>query len=144
MEHTQETKRRAMLLDSGNEFLRAAEFNNDKQPRFLVVWALGHKDVDIITLMEDGSVRYNGSWKYRPEGRSDANDHELQNALGKLKNETEGGRLFGVRTWNQRQSQSETHCCLSTNNSSFFRNRQLVDGEIRRRWQGVEASWTCQ
>ena len=34
-------------------------------------------------------MRYNGSWKYRPEGRSDANDHELQNAPGKLKNETE-------------------------------------------------------
>ena len=36
--------------------------------------------------MDDGSVRYNGSWKYSPERRSVANDRELQNALGKMKN----------------------------------------------------------
>ena len=42
-------------------------------------------DADVITLMEDGSVRYNGSWKYSREGRSVANDHEFQNALGKMK-----------------------------------------------------------
>ena len=44
-------------------------------PRFLVGWAHGHKD---IALVEDGSVRCNGSWKYSPERRNDANVHELQ------------------------------------------------------------------
>ena len=58
-----------------------SKINDDKQPKFLVGWALGHKDADIITLMEDGSVRYNGSWKYSPEGHSDANVHELQSAI---------------------------------------------------------------
>ena len=41
-----------------------SKINDDKQPRFLVGWALGHKNADIITPMEDGSVRYNSSWKY--------------------------------------------------------------------------------
>ena len=40
----------------------------------------------LFTLVEDGSVWYNGSWKYSPEGRSVANDHEFQNALAKMKN----------------------------------------------------------
>ena len=62
-----------------------SKINDDRQPRFLFGWALGHKDADIITLMEDASVRYNGSWKYSPEGRTVANDHELQNALGRMK-----------------------------------------------------------
>ena len=58
------------------------------------------------TLMEDGSVRYNGSW----EGRSVANHHELQSVLAKMKKtKTKGARLSGVRTWNQCQSWSETH-----------------------------------
>ena len=63
-----------------------SKINDDRKRRFLVGWALGHKDADIINLMEDGSVRYNGSWKYSPEGRSDANVHELQSALTKMKN----------------------------------------------------------
>ena len=62
------------------------KINDGQQPRFLVCWALGHKDADIVSLMEDGSVRYNGSWKYSPEGRSVANDHELRIALAKMKN----------------------------------------------------------
>ena len=62
-----------------------SKINDDKQPRFLVGWALGHKDADIITLMEDGNVRFYCSWKYSPEGRSVANDHELQSALAKMK-----------------------------------------------------------
>ena len=36
--------------------------------------------------MEDGSVRYNGSWKYSPEGRSDVNVHEHWSALAKMQN----------------------------------------------------------
>ena len=48
--------------------------------------ALGHKDADIITLKEDGSVRFNSSWKYSPEERNDANVHERQDALAKMKN----------------------------------------------------------
>ena len=63
-----------------------SKINDDKQPRFLVGGASGHKDADIINLMEDGSVRYNGSWQYSPERRNDANVHELQSALAKMKN----------------------------------------------------------
>ena len=37
------------------------KINDDKQPRFLVGWSLDHKDAEVITLMEDRSVRYNGS-----------------------------------------------------------------------------------
>ena len=62
-----------------------SKINDDKQPRFMVGWALGPKDTDIITFVEDGSVRYNGSWKHSPEGLSDANVHELQRALKKKK-----------------------------------------------------------
>ena len=62
------------------------KINDDKQSRFLVGWSPGHKDADIITLMEDGSVRYNGSWKYSPEGRSAENDCELQSAPEKMRN----------------------------------------------------------
>ena len=40
-----------------------SKINDDKQPRFLAGWALGHNDADIITLMDNGCVRYNGSWK---------------------------------------------------------------------------------
>ena len=40
-----------------------SRINDDKQPSFLVGWSLGHKDADIIIIMEDGNVRYNGSWK---------------------------------------------------------------------------------
>ena len=36
--------------------------------------------------MDDGSVRYNGSWKNSFEGRSNANVHELQSTLAKMKN----------------------------------------------------------
>ena len=65
--------------------LLCSKLNDNQQPRFFVGWALGHKDADIITLMEGGSVRYNDSLKYSPEGRSVANNHELLNALGKMK-----------------------------------------------------------
>ena len=44
-----------------------SEINDDTQRRFLVGWALGHKDADTITLIEDGSVRYNDSCKYSPK-----------------------------------------------------------------------------
>ena len=74
-----------MLLVFWSEFL-FGKINDDKQPKFLIGWSLGHKDADIITLMEDGSVRYNVSWTYSPEGRSAENDHELQSALAKMKN----------------------------------------------------------
>ena len=40
-----------------------SKINDGTQPRILVGWAFGHKDADIITPMEDGSVRYNGAWK---------------------------------------------------------------------------------
>ena len=62
------------------------KINDDKQPRFLIGWSLGHRDADIITLMEDGSVRFNGSWKYSPERRNAEHVHELQSALAKMKN----------------------------------------------------------
>ena len=112
-------------------FLVRNKINDDKQPRFLEGWSLGHKDADVITLVEDGNVRYNGSWKYSPQGHSVANDHELQSALGKMKNpKPKGSRLSGVRTWNQCQYRSETHIYLPSNSSSLSRNRQHVDKEI--------------
>ena len=85
MKRTQGTKHRAILIDFWSEFLFENKINDDKQPGILVGWSLGHKDRDIITLMKDGSVRYNGSWKYSPEGRSAGKDHELQSALAKMK-----------------------------------------------------------
>ena len=81
-----------------------SKINDDQQPRFLVGWALGHKDADIITLMEDGSVRYNGS-----KGRTDANVHELKSALAKMKNtkpKVQG--CLACEHGNQRQSWTET------------------------------------
>ena len=63
-----------------------SKINDDKQPRPLIRWAHGHKDADIITLMEDGSVRYNGSWKYSAEGRSETSEHELQDDLKLMTN----------------------------------------------------------
>ena len=48
---TQETKHKAMLLDFWNEFFVHSKINDHKQPSFLVGWALGHKDADIITLI---------------------------------------------------------------------------------------------
>ena len=65
--------------------------NDDTQPRFLIGWALGHRDADIITLVEDGSVIYNRTWKYGPEGRSETHDRELQDA-GKLMKNTKPKR----------------------------------------------------
>ena len=62
MKHTRE-KAPSSAVGFFQRFLVHCKINDDKQPRFLVGWALGHKDADIITLMEDGSVRYNGSWK---------------------------------------------------------------------------------
>ena len=112
-------------------FLVRNKIIDDKQLRFLEGWSLGHKDADVITLVEDGNVRYNGSWKYSPQGHSVANDHELQSALGKMKNtKPKGSRLSGVRTWNQCQYVSETHIYLPSNNSSLSRTRQHVDKEI--------------
>ena len=68
-----------------------------KQPRFLVGWALGHKDADIITLMEDENVRHNGSWTYSPEGRNAVNVNELEECARKdEKHETRGARLLGM------------------------------------------------
>ena len=57
MKRTQGTKHRAILIDFWSEFLFENKINDDKQPRFLVGWSLGHKDPDIITLMEDENVR---------------------------------------------------------------------------------------
>ena len=84
-----------------------SKINDDDRPRFLVGCALGHEDGNIVPLMEDGSVRYNVSSKYSPQGRSVANDHHER---GKMKNTKPKGAMWsGVRTWNQRQSLSETH-----------------------------------
>ena len=92
--------------------------------------------------MEDGSVRYNGSWKYSPEGQCCQGLRTSEGTREDVKHpKTKGARLSGVRTWDQCQNWSEKHICLSVNNSSLFRKRQLVDGEIRRRWTGVETSW---
>ena len=74
-----------MVEDTRRRVLVRSKINDDKQPRFLVGWALGRKDADIITFMGDGSVRYNGSWKHSRKERSNVNDHEHQNALAKMK-----------------------------------------------------------
>ena len=57
-------------------------------------------------MMQYGSVRYNGSWKYSYTHNSEADAVELQNAL----DETENARVLGM------------HEC----------DRQLVDSAIRR------------
>ena len=86
----------------------AAKSTMTNSPDF---WSVGH----LVTKTLTSSL----SWKTEmcgftvrgnsPEGRSVANDHELQSALAKMKkNETKGARLFGMCTWNQRQSWSET------------------------------------
>ena len=77
-------------MDFWSEFLFEHNINDDKQFRFLVGWSLGHKDPDIITLMEDENVRYNGSWKYSPKGRSARKDHEFQSALAKMNKHVQG------------------------------------------------------
>ena len=87
--HTKHTGDKAPSIVAGfleRIFVRS-KINNDTQPRFLVGWSLGHKDADVITLMEDVSVSYNGSWKCCPEGRSVANERELQSALAKMKDQ---------------------------------------------------------
>ena len=120
-----------MLLDFWSEFLFENKINDDKQPGFLVGWSLGHKDPDIITLMKDGNVIHNGSWKYSPAGRSAGKDHEIQSALAKMKkHEPKVQGCLSVRAWYPCQSWSDTHVGMSTNNSSFSRNGQLVDGKI--------------
>ena len=90
-----------------------SKIKDDKQPRFLVGWALGHKDADTITLMEDGSVRYNGLWKYSADGRNDR--------VRSRRN------LLGMRTWNQRQSWSEAHVRMSTDNYHLLQNNYSFD-----------------
>ena len=60
--------------------------NQNKQPGFLVGWALGHNVADIVTLMEDGRVRDNGAWKYSPQENSEKNTREIQSVLAKMKN----------------------------------------------------------
>ena len=84
-----------MLLDCWNEFLFVAKSTMTNSPGFLVGRPLGHKDA--VTLMEDGSVRYDGSSAYSPETRSDANVHEHQSALAKMKqDETKSAKLLGM------------------------------------------------
>ena len=75
MKHTKETKHRAMLLDVWNEFLFAAKSTMTNNQHF---WLVGHfvTKMQTSSLMEDGSVRYNSTSKYCPEGRSAANVHE--------------------------------------------------------------------
>ena len=62
-----------------------SKINDDKQTHIFGRLGTWSQDADVITIMEDGSVWNNGSWKYSPEGRSDAHCHELQNALAKMK-----------------------------------------------------------
>ena len=73
-------KHRAMLLGFWNEFL----FKQNQRS------ISGRLDTWHKTLASSSHGRrkcaFNGSWKYSPEGRSDANDHELQSALTKMKN----------------------------------------------------------
>ena len=116
-----------------------SRINDDKQPRFLVGRGFGHKDADIVTLMEDGSVRYDGSWKYSPEGRSDAKVHEHQSALAKMKkHETKGARLLGPVTHgiNVNLGRKHTFECRQTILRSLVAD-SLWTVEIQRRWHKV-------
>ena len=38
----------------GERILLQNNIEDDKEPRLLVSWSLGHKDADVITVMEDG------------------------------------------------------------------------------------------
>ena len=94
-----------------------SRINDDKQPRFQVGRGFGHKDADIVTLMEDGSVHYDSSCKYSPEGRSDAEVHEHQNALAKMKkHETKGAKAAWPVTHgiNLNLGRKHTFECLQT------------------------------
>ena len=88
MKHTLVTKHPAMLLGSWHEFWCLAErTNDDKPPIFLIGWTLGHRDADIITLMQDGIVRCAGLWKYSPTHDTDAIDAStLNGARSEMKN----------------------------------------------------------
>ena len=59
--HTQVTQALRKVVGFLERVFVRGKMNDDQQPRFLVGWGLGHKDADIITLREDGSVLYNGS-----------------------------------------------------------------------------------
>ena len=141
MKYTQETKRRAVLLNFWNEFLIATKTTVTNSPDFLVGWALWHNDADIITFMEDGSVRHNASWKYSPERSSIANDHELRNALQKDENTKPKvqGCLACGRGINVNLGRKHTFDCRQTMLPSVVTDSSL-DGEIRRRWKGRETS----
>ena len=86
MKHTPETKHRAMFLDYWNELLFAAKSTMTNSPDF---WLLGHLVTKTLTSSlswkTDVCVFF-GLWKYSPDGRNDANFHELQSALVKMKN----------------------------------------------------------
>ena len=58
--------------------------NDDKRSRCLVIWSLGHHNAD--TLMQDGNVRDNDSWKYNSAHSSDAKEGALKGAMSKMKN----------------------------------------------------------
>ena len=53
MKHTQETKAPNNVVGFLERVLVRSKINDHEQPRCLVGWALGHKDGDIITLMEE-------------------------------------------------------------------------------------------
>ena len=86
MKHTPETKQRAMLLDFWNEFSFVAKSTMTNSRDF---WSVGHLVTKTLTSSLSWKTEVcviNGSWIYSPEECSDANVHELQSALAKMKN----------------------------------------------------------
>ena len=94
----------------------------DRQPRLLVALLLEHKSADIITLMNDESVRYTGSWKCCPVNANVMSTFGLMEATSNLKHT----KMAGVCVWDQLGSGSQTHCGVSTDDSSDECNAKLL------------------
>ena len=86
MKHTQETKHRPMLLDLVNESFSKTISKVTNSQGLLESWSFGHKDADVITVMEDGRSEIQRFVEVQSRRDSVAKDYELQRALAKMKN----------------------------------------------------------
>ena len=105
----------------------------DKQTSFLVGWSLEHHDAHILTLVQGGSVRYNGSWKYRLAHNSVTNEVELKCARGNTtttKSKVRGclalANMESMLTW------TETHSWVQIDSSFHEGVGEVVDRALRR------------
>ena len=73
--------------------------NRTRQPRVLIGRLLGHHDADVVTLMQNESVRCNGSWKSNFTQNGGDNEVDLKDAMSKRrKTKLQDARVPGVRT----------------------------------------------